>query len=174
MWQFFLGVVSGIFANQIYDWIKKARKIKGPRYVCRLSEVNAGEYIEPEFRTKTSPSDYGIELYNLSDETVIIDSFDIFNKRAPIVCTCEIPDDQKRLDPKQKLQYTLMEQDADSLIWHCKKDRFDRCIVYFNRVDGKIIKAELDVSAIVLQIELSASIMTDAYDRNPGSENETL
>ena len=107
-------------------------------------------------------------------EIPIVDSFDIFNKRAPIVCTCEIPDDQKRLDPKQKLQYTLMEQDADSLIWHCKKDHFDSCIVHFNRVDGKIIKAELDVSAIVLQIELSASIMTDAYDRNPGSENETL
>lgn len=174
MWQFFLGVVSGIVANQLYDWTKKVRRFKGPRYVCRLSGVEASEYIEPEFRTKTSPSDYGIELYNLSDETIIIDSFDIYHKRTPIVCTCELSDDQQRLDPKQKLQYTLMQQDADSLFWHCRKDRFNRCTVHFNKVDGKTIKSELDVSAIILQIELSQSIMADVYDQNPGSENETL
>ena len=155
---FLIGIISGIVANQVYDYIKRIQKWKKPRFICRLCGTKTDELIEKELRTKTSNSEYGIELYNLSANTLLLDYFEIYHKKKLVVGTCVISEDAQRIDPNQRLTYTLTEQDADALCWHCENDHFDRCNVLFHTVEGKIIKVSLDVSSILLQIEISKHV----------------
>ena len=156
---FSISVLSGIIANQIYDWFKMGKKWKRPDYVCHLIGTCQDELSEKKLRTKTSPSDYGIELYNLSDETTIIDYFDVYHNKQLIIGNCEF-DDKQSIAPNQKLTYTFMEQDADALCWHCEQECFTKCIMCFHTVNGRTIKTNLDISAIALQIVVRKSIFS--------------
>ena len=164
MIEYLTGIISGIVANQLYDVIKKSIKWKRQRYVCRLSGTSEDEKIEKGLRVKTSNSDYGIEFYNLTDNPILVDYFDIMHKKKTIVGMCSISEEQQRISPSQKLSYILMEQDADALYWHCEKEHFTNCKVLLHTVAGKVIKVPLDVSEIALQIEISKGVESSVID----------
>ena len=100
------------------------------------------ELIDKEYRTKTSLSEHGIEIYNTGKNPFILESFELCYKNKLLV-DCHIVENAKVLMPSESFTYTLMEQEADALQHHCNQEKFETCDVTAYSVEGKKIKTKL-------------------------------
>ena len=119
----------------------------------RLVGTLATEITDKAYRTKTSLSDYSIEIYNMGQKPYVLDYFSLSHKKG-LRIDC-FPDTVKNtIQPYEKIVYNLMEQEANALEYHCKKARIKKCNVHVYDVTGKRYTTKLDVSSITLVISM--------------------
>ena len=141
----FFGTFLGWFLN---EW--SASRKERPKLCFQMVGTQESELIEKEYRTKTSPSEYGIEIFNVGRTAVVLDQFSLYYKNETLV-DCFLNDTERVLLPNQKIIYTLMEQEADALQYHCNQKHFEKCDVVAHSLDGKVIKGTLDVPLFAIR-----------------------
>ena len=112
---------------------------------------------DKEYRTKTSLSESGIEVFNIGEKPVILNDFTL-TYRDKILVDCFIEDSQQVIAPYQSVIYTLTEQEADALQWHCNQAHFKTCDVEVHGIDGKQIKSTLSVPLFYIRSNLHAAM----------------
>lgn len=120
-----------------------------PKLCFRLTDTPDDELTEKAYRTKTSLSEYGIEVYNLADKPYILDKFTLYHKKG-LRIDYFLVNEENTIQPYQKVIFTLMEQDANALVWYCKRDKLKKCKVFAYDIEEKRYSAKLDVSTITL------------------------
>lgn len=125
-----------------------------PRLQFAITGTRPSELDDKELRTKYSNSDYSIEIYNLGPTPFILDQFVLVHKKG-LYIQCPVTEEDKTLSQQKNMVYILQEQDAETLRWFCKRDRFNKCEVWAYDINGKRIKTKLDVSGITFQAQLS-------------------
>lgn len=148
------GVTLGWCLNLFTD-MRKSR----PKLFFQMSLVPSDEQIDKELRTKTSDSDYSIEVYNLGEKPFVLESFEItykkfYNLKEKMAIYCSIPKEECVILPYHSVEHILKEEDADTLLYFCKLFHFDKCRIVAYGIDGKKAKGDLDV----LFIKTRASI----------------
>lgn len=146
-----VSLVGGWFLNEL----STSRREK-PKLRFQMVYTPDDELSEKGLRTKSSPSEYGIEIFNLGEKPIAIESISLMNKNTTIA-DCFLSDDSRVIEPFHNLIYTLMEQEANALEWHCKNKYFEECDVIANCVDGKHIKSQLEVPLIAIRAKIAAS-----------------
>ena len=129
-----------------------------PRLQFAITGTRPSELDDKECRTKYSNSDYSIEIYNLGPTPFILDRFTLVHKKGMLI-ECPVTEEDKTLSQQKNMVYILQEQDAETLRWFCKRDKFKKCKVWAYDITGKCIKAKLDVSGITFQAQISAEDM---------------
>lgn len=131
-------------------------KLKNKPKLCfNMVSTPDDELNEKELRPKTSPSEYGIEIFNLGEKPVVIESISLMHKKK-IIADCFLDNKSRVIEPFYNVVYTMMEQETDALEWHCKQDYFEECDVIAYCVDGKKIKGKLKVPLIAIRAEFAA------------------
>lgn len=125
-----------------------------PRLQFAITGTRPSELDDKELRTKYSNSDYSIEIYNLGPIPFILDRFTLVHKKGMLI-ECPVTEEDKTISQQKNMVHILQEQDADTLRWFCKRDRFNKCEVWAYDITGKRIKAKLDVSGITFQVQAS-------------------
>lgn len=87
---------------------------------------------EPVCRTKTSPSEWNIRIFNTGKTPCIVDSFTIMRKNHALVYCFEVCGDYTAILPYSNIVYTLMEQDARELERNFRKHYKKAIKVYFS------------------------------------------
>lgn len=146
----FENLVGGLFSG-LGDKLKNK-----PKLCFKMVSTPDEELSEKELRTKTSPSEYGIEIFNLGETPVVIESISLMHKKRTIT-DCFLDNESRVVEPYHNVVYTMIEQEADALEWHCKQDYFEECDVTAYCIDGKKIKSKLEVPLIALRAEFAAS-----------------
>ena len=126
-----------------------------PRLQFAITGTRPSELDDKECRTKYSNSDYSIEIYNLGPTPFILDRFTLVHKKGMLI-ECPVTEEDKTLSQQKNMLYILQEQDAETLRWFCKRDKFKKCKVWAYDITGKCIKTKLDVSGITFQAQISA------------------
>ncbi len=126
-----------------------------PRLQFAITGTRPSELDDKELRTKYSNSDYSIEIYNLGPTPFILDRFTLVHKKGMLI-ECPVSEEDKTISQQKNMVYILQEQDADTLRWFCKRDRFNKCEIWAYDITGKRIKTKLDVSGITFQAQISA------------------
>ena len=152
-----LGVFIGWFLNQ-FSTARQSR----PRLCFSLCNTPKSELIEKELRTKTSDSDYGIEIYNVGQTPFILNYFELCHKKDLLV-DCRPSEQDRRILPYQSITYTLMEQGSESLEWHCKEKDFSYCKVIAYSIDGKRVTGKLEIPLIQLRASFARELDSGAY-----------
>ena len=129
-----------------------------PRLQFAITGTRPSELDDKERRTKYSNSDYSIEIYNLGPTPFILDRFTLVHKKGMLI-ECPVTEEDKTLSQQKNMVYILQEQDAKTLCWFCKRDKFEKCKVWAYDITGKRIKTKLDVSGITFQAQISAEDM---------------
>lgn len=124
-----------------------------PKLCFRLTGTPEAELTEKSLRTKTSPSEYGVEIYNLGHNPVILEQFSLNAKKTRMV-DCFIADEERTILPYKSIIYTLDEQEANALLRHCKRLRIENCKVAAVDVSGKRIAGKMDLGIIGLRVKL--------------------
>ena len=129
-----------------------------PRLQFAITGARPSELDDRELRTKYSNSDYSIEIYNFGPTPFILDRFTLVHKKGMLI-ECPVTEENKTLSQQKNMVYILQEQDAETLRWFCKRDKFKKCKVWAYDITGKCIKAKLDVSGITFQALMFAEDM---------------
>lgn len=79
-----------------------------------------------------------------------MDQFALYDK-GKLLIDCHITEQERTILPYKSMVYTLMEQEANALMFHCKQRRFQACQVTAFDVRGKKVSAKLDVPLIYLR-----------------------
>ena len=135
-----LGVIIGWGLNEA----STSRRLR-PRLYFKLNSTPDIELVEEGLRTKTSSSEYCIEIYNVGQTPVILESFELISK-GHLLIQCPLSGPDMVILPSQSKTCVLMQQDAEALEWHSKELGFKQCKVTATAVDGKQISGNLDVS----------------------------
>ena len=137
-----VSVIIGIIINRFITL--QDRK---PKVCCSLTHTPDEEVIEAEARTKTSQTEYSVEIFNLGTQPVIFDIFRIYYKRKKqsMIVDCPILEDNRVVMPYKSVIYILEQQDLRNLMFWCKKFNFRKCKVLIYCVDGKTIKSKIDL-----------------------------
>lgn len=104
-------------------------------------------------RTKTSASEYSIDIYNVGQSPVIIESFDMC-WRKQLLIQCFPSSEDATVLPYHNISYVLTQQDADAIEWHCKRLGFKQCRIVATTVNGEKFKENIDVSWIHMRTSL--------------------
>lgn len=135
-----LGVFLGWGLNQLTHYLDNK-----PKLAFIITDNNKA--ITPvEKRTKTSLSEYKIEMINIGKVPVILERISLYHERKLLV-DCFLTDIQRKLLPNKSKCYLMTEQDKDTLQWHCDKNLFSKCNIIAYCFDGQRITATLDISA---------------------------
>jgi hypothetical protein len=102
------------------------------------------DLIDKEFRTKTSESGYGIQIYNIGNVPFLFEQISLRYKKT-IINDCFNAEEQKTIMPYESYVYQLSEQDYDAILYHCKKSDLKDCDVIACDVSGKKSKGKLDL-----------------------------
>ena len=129
-----------------------------PKLQFTITGTCPSELDDKELRTKYSNSDYSIEIYNLGPTPFILDHFTLVHKKGLLI-ECPVTEEDKTLSQQKNMLYILQEQDAETLRWFSKRDKFKKCKVWAYDITGKCIKTKLDVSGITFQAQISAEDM---------------
>ena len=127
-----IGVVIGWILNELTTVIRERPKL------CFQMVV-------------TSPSEHGIEIFNMGAKPFVLENFEICYKKKLLV-DCHMPEENRIILPYHNAVYTLSEQEADALQWHCQKEHFEEC---------KVIAAKGTLSVPLFAIR--ASIRTENH-----------
>lgn len=134
-----IGVLLGWVLNQLTRFLDNKPKLA---FIITYSK----EKLEKEeFRTKTSLSEYEIEMVNIGKVPVILKNLCLYHKSSLLVY-CYLEDNQRKILPNESKRYQMMEQDKDALQWHCNKELFQTCDVIANCFNGESIKGILDIN----------------------------
>lgn len=135
-----LGVIIGWGLNEM----SAARRLR-PHLCFKLNSTPDTELVEEGLRTKTSSSEYCIEIYNVGQSPVIIESFDMC-WRKQLLIQCFPSSEDATILPYHNISYVLTQQDADAIEWHCKRLGFKQCRIVATTVNGEEFKENIDVS----------------------------
>lgn len=140
----------------LFTWL--ADKFFGSRgnkaKLClRLVSTPESELTEKAYRTKTSLSDYSIEIYNMGQKPYVIDHFSLSHKKG-LRIDCFPATEKNTIQPYEKIVYTLMEQEANALEYHCKKAQLKKCKAHVYDIMDKCCTTKLDVSSITFVISM--------------------
>ena len=149
-----IGVVVGWVLNEITDLLHKK-----PKLCFRMVSTPENELTDKEYRTKTSLSEFGIEVFNVGEKPIILNNF-ILAYKGKILVDCFIQDSRQVIVPYQSVIYTLTEQDADTLQWHCNQKHFEACDVAAYGIDGEQIKSTLSVPLFYIRSKVHAAMPT--------------
>lgn len=128
-----------------------------PKLNFQMVSTPDDELTEKGLRTKTSPSDYGVEIFNIGEKTLIVESLNISYK-GKTISDYFLDGDERIIEPNHNVVYTLMEQDASALEWHCKQSYFEECDITAYCIDGKKIKGKLEVPLIAIRAKFANSL----------------
>lgn len=143
-----LGVIIGWGLNEV-SAIRRAK----PKLCFKLNSTPDSELVEAELRTKTSASEYSIDIYNVGQSPVIIESFDMC-WRKQLLIQCFPSSEDATVLPYHNISYVLTQQDADAIEWHCKRLGFNQCRIVATTVNGEKFKENIDVSWIHMRTSL--------------------
>lgn len=139
--------VLGWFLNCIYE--KRIKKVKLSYSLQQSANIND---IDHELRTKYSPSDYEIQIYNIGDTPYILNQISLrYGKHT--ITDCIITEEDKTIIPYTSFTYRLNEQEYDAIKWHCKKANLKECKVVAYDMSGKKCIGKLDLILAYLQIQ---------------------
>ncbi len=134
-----VGVLLGWGLNQLTRFFDNKPQLA---FVLTYSK----EKLEKEsLRTKTSLSEYEIEIVNIGKVTVILENIYLYHK-GHLLIHCVLEDEQKKILPYGSKYYQMIQQDKTSLQWHCNKELFRSCDVIASCYNGKTIKGKLDLN----------------------------
>lgn len=151
-----LGVVIGWILNQM-----SMTRLSKPQLYFQMCRTPDEDLMEKQSRTKTAASEYSVRIYNMGQKPFILEQFQLVYK--DMIITCFIGEKENTVLPYQSVIYTLMEEDADTLKYFCKKYSFEKCKAMAYSVDGKCIISELDISWINLQISIQKRSKSQLY-----------
>ena len=100
------------------------------------------ELIDKEYRTKTSLSEHGIEIYNTGKNPFILESFELCYKNKLLV-DCHIVENAKFLCPLKVSHIHLWNKRQMLYNTIAIKKKFETCDVTAYSVEGKKIKTKL-------------------------------
>jgi hypothetical protein len=121
-----------------------------PRLSFNLSGQNEEGYLEPEKRTKTSPSDYAIYVCNYGREPVMVRNLSLLLDKKILVD--RLINGYTTILPYEKYQCVLTEQDYGALLFHCKKHKLKACDIVADNIAGGEIKGKLDLCMLNMQL----------------------
>lgn len=157
-----LGVIIGWGLNELSAVLRSK-----PKLSFQMVGTPDSEFVERELRTKTSSSKYGIEIFNVGQMPFVIKSFALYDNNRLLV-DCYIDEQSRVILPYHNIVYTLMEQEADSLLYHCKKSHFDTCKVIAYNLSGKCTKGQLEVPLISLRASTDIEVFYSDVEGNHG------
>lgn len=134
-----MGALLGWGLNQLTYYLDNK-----PKLVFVIVRNDNPDIIEPEHRTKTSISEYRIEMANVGKVPVILESISLYYKQKLLI-DCSIEANQRKILPYHSKYYEMMEQDREALQWHCKKKQFSECDIVAYCFSKQEIKGKLDV-----------------------------
>lgn len=134
-----VGTILGWTLNGIRE--NFYRKVK----LCFQIQIteNQNELTSLEHRTKTSESEFGLEIYNIGQTPIFINYIRLYYRKI-IITDCFMTG--LKLMPYEKNTYNLMMQDYDAILYHRKKLKIKKCKVIAYDIAGKRVKGELDIS----------------------------
>ena len=147
-----IGVVIGWILNELTA-VFRAR----PKLCVQRVATPDDELTEKEYRVQTSPSEHGIEIFNVGEKPFVLESFTICNKKKLLV-DCYMPESDRIILPYHNAIYTLSEQEADALEWHCQREHFEKCKITAYSVDGKKAKGVLTVPLFVIRADIRTAV----------------
>lgn len=146
-----IGTFSGWFLNE-YSTFRHER----PKLCFQMMYTPEYALTEKTLRTKTSISEYSIEVFNVSKNAFVLDYFSLLYKNKLLV-DFFIDVDKRVILPNENIVYTLMEQDINALQYHCNQYQFEKCDVIAYSIDGKKAKGKLEVPLFTLQTNFTYS-----------------
>ena len=150
-----VGAIIGAFVGWFLNEWSTSRRER-PKLCFHMTGTPENELIEKEYRTKTSASEYAIEVFNVGKNAFILDRFSLCYNGKTLV-NCFIDDAKRVILPNDSIVYTLMEQDADALQYHCNQYHFGECDIIAYSVDGKKVKGKLEVPLFALRASFTES-----------------
>ena len=148
-----IGVVIGWVLNELTTTFRER-----PKLCFQMVSTLDDELTEKEYHVKESPSEHGIEIFNAGEKPFILESFVICYKKRLLV-DCHIAESDRIILPFHNIVYTLSEQEANALEWHCKKEHFDKCQVTAYSVDQKKVKGILPVPLFAIRANIRDTIV---------------
>ena len=148
-----IGVVIGWGLNELTTTFRER-----PKLCFQMVSTPDDELTEKEYRIKESPSEHGIEIFNVGEKPFILESFVICHKKKLLV-DCHIAESDRIILPFHNIIYTLSEQEANALEWHCQKEHFDKCQVIAYSVDQKKVKGILPVPLFAIRANIRDTIV---------------
>lgn len=131
------GAIIGSELTHYFD--KQDKKIK----LCfSIQPSDEGNETEPEYRTKTSYSDYCIVIYNIGQTPVVLERISLRHKK--IITDCIIPN-VITLMPYKSYTYQLTEQEYNAILFYCKHFQIKKCRVIAYDVGERSYRSELDL-----------------------------
>ena len=143
-----LGVIIGWVLNELTT-IFRGR----PKLCFQMVAIPENELTEKEYRVKESPSEHGIEIFNVGEKPFVLESFEIFYKKK-ILVDCQMPESDRIILPFHNVVYTLSEQETDALEWHCQKEHFEECQVTAYSIEKKKAKGILPVPLFAIRANI--------------------
>ena len=141
-----INVVGAIFCtvlgwtlNCIYE--NRAKKVKLTFSLQTSPDI---EESDKALRTKYSPSDYEIQVYNIGSTPYLLNQISLRYEKHTIT-DCMIIEEDKAIMPYESYIYHLNEQEYDAILWHCKRADLKECKVVAYDVSGKKCKGKLDL-----------------------------
>lgn len=150
-----LGVIIGWILNEV----STERRLK-PKLCFKLNATPDCDLVEEGLRTKTSSSEYSIEIFNVGQTPVVLESFGLYLKKC-ILIQCFLCNENMTILPYRNCTYVLTQQDAEALVWHCKKEGFKRCRIIASFMDGEKCHADIDLSWIYMRTSGRNVIVTE-------------
>lgn len=141
------GVVLGWWLSEASEKMRMK-----PHLVAALSPTPDKELVEKEYRTKTSASEMGVEIFNTGRVSVIVEKFCLH--RNNMIVDCFLDGDDRKIKPSENVTYTLDEQEYDALKHHCYKSRMKWCYCTAYTVGGKQIKSRVDLEGLLVMLSL--------------------
>lgn len=129
-----------------------------PKLYFQMVSTPDDELTEKRYRVKESPSEHGIEILNVGEKPFILESFVICYKKKLLV-DCHMPESDRIILPFHNVVYTLSEQEANALEWHCQREHFDKCQVTACSVDHKKVKGILPVPLFAIRASVRNTIV---------------
>lgn len=146
-----IGAFAGWFLNE-YSTFRRER----PKLCFQMTHTPENALTEKTLRTKTSISEYSIEIFNVGKNTFILDYFSLIYKDKLLI-DCFIDANKRVILPNENIVYTLMEQDTNALQYHCNQYQFEKCDVIAYSIDGKKAKGKLELPLFTLQANFTYS-----------------
>lgn len=148
-----IGVVIGWILNKLTTIFRER-----PKLYFQMVSTPDDELTEKRYRAKESPSEHGVEILNVGEKPFILESFMICHKKKLLV-DCHIAESERIILPFHNVVYTLSEQEANALEWHCQKEHFDKCQVIACNVDHKKVKGILPVTLFAIRANVRNTIV---------------
>ena len=152
-----LGTLLGAFMGWILNEWSTTRKEK-PKLCFQLVDNKEYSASDKELHTNTSPSEYGIEIFNLGKEPVFVEHFDILSQeyKDQLITSCCLFEENRVILPYHNVVCILNEEELDAIRWHCDQRQFRVCDIIAYTGNHKEVKSELNIELFAIQAKIKA------------------